>query len=133
VNLLDARRRAPRVVVDGFCSVAAANDELHHASMSDLSTLGLRVERPFDPATARPVVQLEIELPGIDEVVWASATVTHAYLTPMPRGADGQPRFWCRAGLVIANTSRAEGRMLHDYVVERLVARAACAQRRSLT
>lgn len=82
--------------------------------------LGLRLERPFDPKTARPIVQLEIELPGLDEVVWASAAVTHAYLTPMPgRTADGQPRFWCRAGLCIAATSRREQRMLRDYVVER--------------
>ena len=89
--------------------------------MSDLSTLGLRVERPFDPKTAKPIVQLEIELPGLDEVVWASATVSHAYLTPMPgRTADGQPRFWCRAGLRIAATSQRERRMLLDYVIEKL-------------
>src|SRR4051812_23155337 len=123
MNLLDARRRAPRISVDGFCSVAS-DEALHHASMSDLSTLGLRLERPFDPAKARPIVQLEIELPGIDEVVWASAVVTHAYLTPMPgRRADGQPRFWCKAGLRIADASRAERQMLRDYVVEQLVAR----------
>jgi hypothetical protein len=123
MNLLDARRRAPRISVDGFCSVAVAND-LHHASLSNLSTLGFRVERPYDPATAKPVVQLEIDLPGLDEVVWASAIVTRAFLTPMPgRTADGQPRFWCRAGLVLGDTSRRERRMLRDYVVDQLVTR----------
>jgi hypothetical protein len=135
MNLLDARRRAPRISVDGFCSVAS-DEALHHASMSDLSTLGLRLERPFDPAKARPIVQLEIELPGIDEVVWASAVVTHAYLTPMPgRRADGQPRFWCKAGLRIADASRAERQMLRDYVVEQLVARRSdgVRDRRALT
>jgi hypothetical protein len=127
MNLLDARRRAPRISVDGFCGVVT-DDDLHHASMSNLSTLGLRLERPFDPATARPLVQLEIELPGLDEVVWASATVTHAYLTPMPgRRADGQPRFWCRAGLRIANASRRETRMLRDYVIDQLVTRRNAA------
>jgi hypothetical protein len=135
MNLLDARRRAPRISVDGFCSVAS-DDNLHHASMSNLSTLGLRLERPFDPAKARPIVQLEIELPGIDEVVWASAVVTHAYLTPMPgRRADGQPRFWCKAGLRIADASRAERKMLRDYVVEQMVARRTdgVCDRRTLT
>jgi hypothetical protein len=135
MNLLDARRRAPRISVDGFCSVAS-DEALHHASMSDLSTLGLRLERPFDPAKASPIVQLEIELPGIDEVVWASAVVTHAYLTPMPgRRADGQPRFWCKAGLRIADASRAERQMLRDYVVEQLVARRTdgVRDRRALT
>lgn len=120
MNLLDVRRRAPRILVDGLCGVVA-NDELQPASMSNLSTLGLRVERPFDAKTARRIVQLEIELPGVDEVVWASATVTHAHLTPMPgRTPDGQPRFWCRAGLQIANTSQRELRMLREYVFETL-------------
>ena len=133
MNLLDARRRAPRISVDGFCGVAS-DDDLAHASMSDLSTLGLRLERPFDPAKARSIVQLEIELPGLDEVVWASAVVTHAYLTPMPgRRADGQPRFWCKAGLRIADASQRERRLLKDYVVEQLVRREAVHDRRVLT
>jgi hypothetical protein len=130
VNLLDARRCAPRISVDGLCGVAA-NDELRHAAMTDLSTLGLRLERPFDPKTARPIVQLEIELPGIDEVLWASAAVTHAWLTPMPgRTADGQPRFWCRAGLRIADASRRERHLLRDYVIETLIARRIIPDRR---
>ncbi|HEY5927783.1 MAG TPA: PilZ domain-containing protein [Kofleriaceae bacterium] len=133
MNLLDARRCAPRISVDGLCGVVI-DDDLRHASMTNLSTLGLRLERPFDPKTAKPVVQLEIELPGLDEIVWASAAVTHAYLTPMPgRTADGQPRFWCRAGLRIANASQRERRLLRDYVIERLVERSAApADRRSL-
>ena len=99
--------------------------------MTDLSTLGLRLERPFDPKTAKPVVQIEIELPGIDEVLWASARVTHAFLTPMPgRGADGQPRFWCRAGLRIADASQRERRLLRDYVIETLIAQRRIPDRR---
>jgi hypothetical protein len=131
VNLLDVRRRVPRISVDGLCGVVT-DDDLRPASMSDLSTLGLRVERPFDPRTARPIVQLEIELPGLDEVVWASAVVTHAHLTPMPgKTADGQPRFWCKAGLRIADTCRRERRMLHDYVIEKLLARSPAPDRRA--
>lgn len=128
MNLLDARRRAPRISIEGLCGIVTNDDDLQPAAMSNLSTLGLRVERPFDPVNARPVVQLEIELPGIDEIVWVSAVVTHAHLTPMPgRTADGQPRFWCRAGLRIANASQRELRMLRDYVVETLVARRSAA------
>jgi hypothetical protein len=126
VNVLDPRRRAPRICLDGLVGVVS-DDALHHAAMSDLSTLGLRVERPFDPRTARPIVQLEIELPGIDEIVWASSAVTHAYLTPMPgRTPDGQPRFWCRAGLRIVDASRRERRLLRDYVVETMISRRSC-------
>ena len=132
VNLLDMRRRVPRVSVDGLCGVASDHD-LHHATMCDLSTLGLRLERVFDPKRARRVVQLEIELPGVDEIVWASAEVTHALLTPMRgRTAAGQPRFWCRAGLRIADASRRERRLLSDYVVEKLVHCRRASDRRTL-
>jgi hypothetical protein len=133
VNLLDARRRAPRITTDGLCGVAT-HDELRPAAMSNLSTLGLRLERVFDPRTAQPIVQLEIELPGIDEVIWASASVTHAHLSPMPgRTPDGQPRFWCKAGLQITDVSRRERRLLLDYVFDKLRARFQAADRRSLT
>ncbi len=130
MNLLDARRRAPRITVEGFCGVVS-DDDLTHASLSNLSTLGLRLERPFDPKTARPVVQLEIELPQLDEVIWASAVVTRAQLSPRGRHADGTPKFWCRAGLQIRDASRRERRMLRDYVVEQLVARQPIADRRN--
>ena len=129
VNLLDARRRAPRISINGFVGVASDHD-LQHAEMSDLSTLGLRLERQYDPATARPIIQLEIELPGLDEVVWTSAIVARAFLTPLPgRRPDGQPRFWCRAGLRIADAAQRERRMLRDYVIEELRARRCRAAR----
>ena len=64
-------------------------------------------------------MQLEIDLPGIDEVVWASGVVTFAVLSPLPgRTPDGQPHFWCRAGLRLEGICRREQRMLRDYVHE---------------
>jgi hypothetical protein len=96
-----------------------SRDELRHASMLDLSAIGLRIERPFDPETASPVVQLEIELPDIDEIVWATGEVTFARLTPMGgTHPNGEPRLWCQAGIRIKQASTPERRMLRDYVVE---------------
>jgi hypothetical protein len=64
-------------------------------------------------------VQLEIELPGTDEVVWARGDVTFAFLSPMGgTHPDGQPRLWCRAGLRIAGVAQGERRLLRDYVIE---------------
>ncbi|MGE0868335.1 MAG: PilZ domain-containing protein [Kofleriaceae bacterium] len=121
---LDPRRHTPRILVDGLCGVVS-NDNLQHATVRNLSESGLSIERPFDPAAARRVVQLEIDLPGIDEIVWAYARVTFAHLSPLPgRGADGQPRFWCRAGLRIDGICRRERRLLRDYVREALEAAA---------
>lgn len=100
--------------------------------MTNLSTLGLRLEGPYRHENATRIIQLEIELPGVDEVVWTSAEVMRAVLTPM-RGtdADGKPRFWCRAGLTIRDTSRVERRLLQDYVIDSLRARAIAPDRRS--
>jgi hypothetical protein len=116
VDLVDPRRRSPRIVLDGLCGVVS-NDNLRHAALRDLSETGLRLEQVFDPTTARRDVQLEIELPHVDEVVWAHAVVTFAHLSPLPgRRADGQPRFLCRAGLRIDAISTPERRMLRDYI-----------------
>ena len=94
--------------------------------MLDLSALGLRIERPFDPDSASPVVQLEIELPGIDEIVWARGDVTFANLTPMGGvHPNGQPRFWCRAGVRLRRMASSERRLLRDYVIETRRARRA--------
>jgi hypothetical protein len=118
MSSIDSRRMAPRVRLDGLCGVVS-NQVLRHAALLDLSAMGLRLERPWDPATARRVVQLEIELPGTDEVLWARGDVTFAFLSPLPgRTPDGQPRFWCRAGLRLAGMARHERRYLRDYVIE---------------
>lgn len=118
MNLLDARRRAPRISLEGFCTVAS-DDMLHHAQLTNLSTLGLRIEQPSRAATTREVVQLEIELPGLDEVVWASAYVTDV------RVAYGWRQWTCRTGLAFAAIAGRERRLLRDYVVEQMVAHRA--------
>ncbi|HUS68130.1 MAG TPA: PilZ domain-containing protein [Kofleriaceae bacterium] len=115
---IDPRRVAPRIPLDGLCGVVTGRD-LRHASMLDLSAIGLRIERPFDPAHATRMVQLEIELPDVDELVWVRGEVTFAHLSPMGgRTRDGQPRFLCRAGIRIDRIGWNDRRLLRDYVVE---------------
>jgi hypothetical protein len=116
----EPRRHAPRIAVDGLCSVVAGRGlPLRHATMSDLSWLGLRIELPFDHRTAGRAVQLEIEMPEVDEIVWARGHVTFAQLTPMGGfHADGQPRLWCRAGVQIDSLAARERDLLRDVVME---------------
>jgi hypothetical protein len=115
---IDPRRLAPRVSLDGLCGVVSKH-ELRHAALVDLSAVGLRLERVFDPATASRFVQLEIELPGTDEIIWANGEVTFAHLSPMGgRTADGQPRFRCRAGIRIEGIASHERKLLRDYVID---------------
>lgn len=125
----DPRRLGHRITVDGLCGVVTHHD-LVPAAMVDLSSMGLRVERPFDPSAASRTVQLEIEVPGLDEIIWARGHVTFAHLSPMGgRHADGQPRLWCRAGIQIDAAAGRDLRMLREYVIETRRARLSAVER----
>ncbi|MGE5183426.1 MAG: PilZ domain-containing protein [Acidobacteriota bacterium] len=124
MSFLDPRRLAPRIAVDGLCGVVA-KDDLRHAAMVELSAIGLRIELPFDRRAATRTIQLEIELPGIDEIVWARGHVTYAHLSPLGGiDGEGQPRLWCRAGIHLEAAAWRDRRMLRDYVLETRRARA---------
>jgi hypothetical protein len=120
MSFLEPRRHAPRISVDGLCGVVEGRGRpLRHAAMVDLSWLGLRLELPFDHRTASRTVQLELELPALDEIIWARGVVTFAQLTPMGgHHADGQPRLWCRAGMLLDRVASRERDLLRDVVME---------------
>ena len=127
MRCMDPRRLAPRVRLDGLCGVVS-KDELRHAALIDLSALGLRLERLFDPALASRVVQIELELPGTDEIVWARGEVTFARLTPLGgTHPNGQPRLRCQAGIRIERLAGHDRRLLRDYVIETRRARRVAA------
>ena len=110
------RRMGPRLSVDSFCTVISEHDE-RHAAVLELSSDGLRVERPFDPKRATRVVQLELELPETDDIIWARGHVRFAQLTPMGgTHPDGAPRLLCRAGIHIAVAGLRDRKLLRDYV-----------------
>jgi len=116
MELPDPRRHSPRITVDGWCGVVTHHD-LRHANVLELSEAGVRLERVFDPRVAARTVALELELPGIDEIIWARADVVFARLTPLGGAhASGQPRLLCRAGLRIADAASRHLRLIRDYV-----------------
>lgn len=117
MSFADLRRSTPRIQITGLCTLVS-DDALRPAAFTDLSCYGLKMELPFDASSTRRRLQLELELPGTDELMWALAHVTHARLTPMGgTHPDGQPRFWAHVGLEIAAGSRRDRRMLRDYVL----------------
>jgi hypothetical protein len=116
MQLPDPRRHGPRVAIDGWCGVVT-HDDLRHAAVLELSESGVRLERVFDPRRAARTVALELELPDVDEVIWARAEVVFARLTPLGgTHAWGQPRMLCRAGLRIAAAATRHLRLLRDFV-----------------
>lgn len=117
MRLFETRRLAPRIEVDGLCGVVT-DGELTHATMVDLSAIGLCIELPHD-LRATGLLQLEIELPGVDEIVWASGQLQFAQVSPiLGVYTNGKPRRWCRAGVQIERVARRDRSMIREYVIE---------------
>jgi len=109
----DARRRTPRVGVDAMCW----EDGVGQATVVDLSPDGLKLERPF----VRPVkgkVQLELELPEIDDVVWLGGEVSF----------DRRRGRVHTTGVRLCAAAERDRRRIRDFVMERQRALNALAR-----
>jgi PilZ domain len=101
----DARRRAPRVDVDAVCW----EDGAREAMVTDLSADGLRIERPFVRYLRDDRVQLELEMPGSDEVIWLGGEVCF----------DRRRGHLQTTGVRVVAAAARDLRRLRDYVHER--------------
>jgi hypothetical protein len=80
----------------------------------DLSTRGVRVERPFVGGRIVREVPLQLEVPGIDEVMWARADVVFDQLLPSKTaGPFGLLR---RTGYRLALAAARDLRLLRDFI-----------------
>ena len=68
----EIRRVGPRIEVEALCWEVVDGRETSALAV-DLSTEGLRIERPYQPGRVAREVPLQLEVPGIDEVMWARA------------------------------------------------------------
>jgi hypothetical protein len=69
------RRQQPRIPAPGvFCTEISDEEGERYAMIADVSPVGVRLHRPYNGQRTR-TVQLEFELPGADEVVWARGLV----------------------------------------------------------
>lgn len=78
----------------------------------DLSSMGLRIERPYVGGRTRREVQLEFEVPGIDEVMWAKGDATFDTVVPGPSGLIR------RTGYRLVLAANRDLRMLKEFVFE---------------
>jgi hypothetical protein len=138
----DPRRTSPRIGIEALCWEVIGERELS-SLVVDLSAEGARLERPYVPAgyrepslelgpagrstyTAPPprpahlerVVPLQIEVPGIDEVMWARGDIVFDELVPAPRERGGPFGLLRRTGFHITLAASRDMRLLHDYVWE---------------
>jgi hypothetical protein len=117
--LISGQRKAPRIEIAGLCNELA--DDRHgdaFASVLDLSPAGLRIERPHRGGLLPRQVPIELELPEIDEVMWALGEVCFDHVRQVNGAASG-PRLVHTTGLRIAAAASRDLRLLRDYVLDR--------------
>lgn len=109
------RRFCPRVPVQELCTEHDDHNE-RHAVIIDLSEDGMRVQRPVGGTRSRNL-QLEFEIPGIDELVWAKGEIRFDQvwqLAPDPVGGlTGLVR--C-SGIHLVAAAERHKRLLREYV-----------------
>jgi hypothetical protein len=116
------RREGPRIDVEAMCWELVDGREASGLAV-DLSPYGLRLERPYLGGATRREMPLQIELPGVDEVMWARGDVCFDVLVPTRSPAGGALGLVRRTGYRIVAAARRDLRLLHDYVVETYRAR----------
>jgi hypothetical protein len=110
---MDPRRASPRIGVEALCWELIGGHELS-SLIVDLSTDGARVERPYVGGRIEREVPLQIEVPGIDEVMWAKADVVFDQLIPDKKAGPFQ--LLRRTGYRIALAAQRDLRLVRDYV-----------------
>lgn len=116
-----ARRISPRIDVEAMCWELVGERETS-AIVVDLSSDGARLERPYVGGRIQREVPLQIEVPGLDEVMWARGDVVFDQLVTSHGGPFGLVR---RTGYRIAIAAARDLRLLRDYVFEISRARRA--------
>lgn len=117
----DLRRVSPRIDVEALCWELVGERETS-ALLVDVSTHGARVERPYIGGRIETEVPLQLEVPGIDEVMWARGDVVFDELVPA-RTHGGPFGLIRRTGYRIAIAAARDLRLLRDYVYDTYYAR----------
>ena len=113
----DFRREGPRIDVDALCWEVADSGETAALAV-DLSQGGIRIERPYLGGRSPEVVPLQLEIPGIDEVMWARGEVCFDRIVQVKGPAGGRLGLLRRTGYRIALAARRDRRMIREYVYD---------------
>ena len=117
------RRESPRIDIDALCWELVDGKEASGLAV-DLSSMGLRIERPYTGGPTRREVQLEIEVPGIDEIVWAKGEASSDILVPSSLPAGGPMGLIRRTGYRLILAAQRDLRMIKELVWETAKLRA---------
>jgi PilZ domain len=107
------RRGGLRVDAEGLCTEITESAE-QLGLLVDVSESGLRLERPYQPMmrTRERVVQIELEHPGVDELLWVKGVIRYDKLE------QSAGRVVRTSGIEIVAAAGRHLRLLRDYVGE---------------
>jgi hypothetical protein len=117
--IMSRRRTIPRASVAAKCWEVIGGKE-RRAVVVDLSWEGVRLERPFAGGATNAEVQLEIEVPGIDEVIWAKAGACFDQVMagPVDSLTGGPLGLVRRTGFRLLAAASRDLRLLREFLFE---------------
>lgn len=111
------RREAPRVGSQALCWEIVNGYEASALAVN-LSPAGLRIERPYVGGITRNEIALQLELPEVDEIMWARGHACFDVLIPDSGPAGGPLGLIRRTGYRVIAAARRDLKLLEEYVVE---------------
>ncbi|CAN5878248.1 hypothetical protein BH11MYX2_BH11MYX2_31400 [soil metagenome] len=111
------RRSSPRIETESMCWEIVNNHSIGTVAV-DLSTMGVRIERPYLGGATIKETQLELEIPEIDELMWAKAEATFDTIAQNNSPAGGPMSLVRRTGYRLVAAANRDLNRLKEYVIE---------------
>lgn len=103
------RRLLPRVGLETLCTEIGEGVERPCFAV-DVSETGIRIERPWFAGRTPRELQLELELPGVDAILWARGETCFDQV----RQVRGD--LWRTTGIRLAAAAARDLRLLRDFI-----------------
>ena len=120
----DLRREDPRIGIQALCWELISGRERSGLAV-DLSPAGLRIERPYTGGPTLREVPLALEVPDLDEIMWARGEACFDVIVPSAAAAGGALGLIRRTGYRLAGAAARDLRVLKELVYETHRARTA--------
>jgi hypothetical protein len=112
-RMLRPRRQKARIALETLAAeISAETDRERPALVVDLSEQGLRLERPLLGGRSPRIVQVEFDIPGYDDLIWAAGEVC------FDRVWQRERRLVRTSGVRLLHAAARHLRVVREYVVE---------------
>ena len=113
----ELRREGPRIGIQALCWELIAGRERSGLAV-DLSPAGVRIERPYTGGPTLREVPLQLEVPDLDEVMWARGEACFDVIVPTSGKAGGALGLVRRTGYRFAGAAARDLRVLKELVYD---------------